>query len=200
MTWLSNFGAGLMIFNVDAFIAVTGLASAGRVGERTIGVLRTFVVGTARVQAGSPMDVAPFKQVEVLFSAPLHQVSSQAAIAVLTSTDGTAGFSLPSAVRLLARTQIGMASQAELVLRLGREMVMRVLESSAAILDGKSNAVVAVGGIMSAALVDARALIGSAFRCTSVVVIMFASSSRVVRRRYWRVKVRALAHVPCQVP
>jgi hypothetical protein len=163
MTWLSNFGAGLMIFNVDAFIAVTGLASAGRVGERTIGVLRTFVVGTARVQAGSPMDVAPFKQVEVLFSAPLHQVSSQAAIAVLTSTDGTAGFSLPSAVRLLARTQIGMASQAELVLRLGRKMAMRVLESSAAISAGKSNAALAVGGIMSAALVDARALIGSAF-------------------------------------
>jgi hypothetical protein len=56
-----------------------------------------------------------------------------------------------------------MASQAELVLRLGRDMAMRVLESSAAILDGKSNAAVAVGGIMSAALVDARALIGSAF-------------------------------------
>jgi hypothetical protein len=157
MTWLSNFGAGLMIFSVDAFISVTGLASAGRVGERTIGGLRTFVVGTARVQAGSPEDFTPFKEVEVLFSAPLHQVSSQAAIAVLTSTDGVAGFSLPSAVRLLARTQIGMASQGELVLRLGRDMAMRVLESSAAILDGKSNTAVAVGGIMSAALVDARA-------------------------------------------
>ena len=56
-----------------------------------------------------------------------------------------------------------MASQAELVLRLGRDMAMRVLESSAAILGRKSNAAVAVGGIMSAALVDARALIGSAF-------------------------------------
>ena len=163
MIWISNFGAGLMIFSVDAFISVTGLASAGRVGERTIGGLRTFVVGTARVQAGSPEDFTPFKEVEVLFSAPLHQVSSQAAIAVLTSTDGVAGFSLPSAVRLLARTQIGMASQGELVLRLGRDMAMRVLESSAAILGRKSNAAVAVGGIMSAALVDARALIGSAF-------------------------------------
>jgi len=43
----------------------------------------------------------------------------QANAAVLTSTEGMGGFSLPGAVRRFARAQIGLVSQAELVLRMG---------------------------------------------------------------------------------
>jgi hypothetical protein len=169
MNWLSHFSAGLMIFAADAFISVTGLDSAGRVGEKTAGGLRTLVVGTARVRAGSPLEVAPFAQVEQLFRAPLEQASAQASVAVLTSTEGVAGFTLPGAVRLFARAQIGMVSQAELVLRLGRAVAMRLLEANAAALDhegsssGPGAAMRAAGGIVGSALVDARGLIESAF-------------------------------------
>jgi len=68
---------------------------------------------------GSVLGMPPFAQVECLFRAPVEQAVSQANAAVLTSTEGMGGFSLPGAVRRFARAQIGLVSQAELVLRMG---------------------------------------------------------------------------------
>jgi hypothetical protein len=62
----------------------------------------------------------PLAKVEGLFRAPVEQAASQASDAVLTSTEGVGGFLLPGTVRLFVHAQIGMVSQAELVLRLGR--------------------------------------------------------------------------------
>jgi hypothetical protein len=173
MRWMQSFVAGLMISTVDNFLATTGLAGAGRIGEKTAGGLRTLVVGTARVRQGSPLDLPPFAQVENLFRAPVSQVSSQASIAVLTSTDGVGGFSLPGAVRMFGRAQVGMASQAELVLRLGRVMAIRLLEAAAVLSAAPPSAnplaflntktLSSLGSIMSATLVDARGLIESTF-------------------------------------
>lgn len=173
MRWMQSFVAGLMISTVDSFLATTGLAGAGRIGEKTAGGLRTLVVGTARVRQGSPLELPPFAQVENLFRAPVDQVSSQASIAVLTSTDGVGGFSLPGAVRMFGRAQLGMASQAELVLRLGRTMAIRLLEASAVLSAAPPSAkplaflntktMSSLGGIMSSTLVDARGLIESTF-------------------------------------
>jgi len=68
---------------------------------------------------GSVLGMPPFAQVECLFRAPVEQAASQANAAVLTSTEGMGGFSLTGAVRRFARAQIGLVSQAELVLRMG---------------------------------------------------------------------------------
>jgi hypothetical protein len=173
MRWMQSFVAGLMISTVDAFLETTGLAGAGRIGAKTAGGLRTLVVGTARVRQGSPLELPPFAQVESMFRAPVDQVSSQASIAVLTSTDGVGGFSLPGAVRMFGRAQIGMASQAELVLRLGRALAIRLLEASAVLSAAPPSAkplgflntktLSSLGGIMSSTLVDARGLIESTF-------------------------------------
>jgi hypothetical protein len=79
-------------------------------------------------------------------------------------------------VRLFAHSQIGMVSQAELVLRLGRAVTMRLLEANAAAFGGPSaggagtavgagtagsagTAMRAVGGIMGSELVDGRGLV-----------------------------------------
>jgi hypothetical protein len=173
MRWMQSFVAGLMISSVDSFLETTGLAGAGRIGAKTAGGLRTLVVGTARVRQGSPLELPPFAQVESMFRAPVDQVSSQASIAVLTSTDGVGGFSLPGAVRMFGRAQIGMASQAELVLRLGRALAIRLLEASAVLSAAPPSAkplgflntktLSSLGGIMSSTLVDARGLIESTF-------------------------------------
>jgi hypothetical protein len=173
MRWMQSFVAGLMISTVDSFLATTGLAGAGRMGEKTAGGLRTLVVGTARVRQGSPLELPPFAQVENLFRAPVDQVSSQASIAVLTSTDGVGGYSLPGAVRMFGRAQVGMASQAELVLRLGRAMAIRLLEAAAVLSAAPASAkplgflntktLSSLGSIMSSTLVDARGLIESTF-------------------------------------
>ena len=78
---------------------------------------------------GSVLGMPPFAQVECLFRAPVEQAVSQANAAVLTSTEGMGGFSLPGAVRRFARAQIGLVSQAELGLWLGRAMAIRFLGS-----------------------------------------------------------------------
>jgi hypothetical protein len=76
-------------------------------------------------------------QVECLFRAPGEQAASQANTAVLTSTEGMGGFSLPGAVRRFARAQIGLVSQVELVLWLGRVMEIRFLETIGVVGEGK---------------------------------------------------------------
>ena len=172
MSWMSNFQAGLMIFAVDSFIATTGLAGAGAAGDKTAGKLRTLVVGTARVRQGSPLNMPPFAQVEALFRAPVEQAASQASAAVLTSTEGVGGFTLPGAVRMFARAQMGMVSQAELVLRLGRAMAIRFLEASSVLNSsplilgrGKwsTKTLESLASVVSSAIVDARNTVESSF-------------------------------------
>ena len=77
-------------------------------------------------------------QVECLFREPGEQAASQANAEVLTSTEGMGGFSLPGAVRPFAGAQIGLVSQAELVLRLGRVMEIRFLEAMGVLSSGLS--------------------------------------------------------------
>jgi|LakMenEpi03Aug12_release.lakeMendotaPanAssembly.Ray.scaffolds.fasta_scaffold4821447_1 hypothetical protein len=50
------------------------------------------------------------------------------------------GFSLPGAVQLFARAQIGMVSQAKLALRLGRAMAICFLEVMRVLSSGLSSA------------------------------------------------------------
>ena len=76
-------------------------------------------------------------QVECLFREPGEQAASQANAEVLTSTEGMGGFSLPGAVRPFAGAQIGLVSQAELVLRLGRVMEIRFLEAMGVVGEGE---------------------------------------------------------------
>ena len=78
------------------------------------------------------------EQVECLFREPVEQAASQATAAVLTITEGMGGFSLTGAVRLFVRAQIGMVSQAELVLLLGRSMSTRFLEAMGVLSSGLS--------------------------------------------------------------
>ena len=68
------------------------------------------------------------------------------------------GFSLTGAVRLFALAQIGMVSQAELVLLLGRSMSTRFLESMGVLSSGLSIArtLASPGSIANSMLVDAR--------------------------------------------
>ena len=95
---------------------------------------------------------------ECLFRAPVEQAASQTNATVLTSTEGMVGFSLPGAVRQFARAQIGLVSQAELVLRLGRVMEIRFLESIGVISSGLSSArtLASPGSVTNPTLVDAR--------------------------------------------
>jgi hypothetical protein len=72
-----------------------------------------------------------------LFRAPVEQAASQANAAVLTSTEGMGGFSLPGAVRRFACAQIGLVSQSELVLRLERVMEIRFLEAKGVVAEGE---------------------------------------------------------------
>lgn len=157
LRWLQSHAAGVMIYCVDVFLEATGLADAGNLGAKTAGGLRTLVVGTARVRQGMPVDVAPFAQVEALFRAPVEQASAQACTAVLTSTDGVAGYSLPDATRLFVRSQLALMAQGELVLRLARAMALRLIEASAA------RSWASLGGVVSASLVDARGVLESSF-------------------------------------
>ena len=89
---------------------------------------------------------------------PVEQAASQASAAVLTSTEGMGGFSLPGAVRLFARAQIGMVSQAKLVLRLGRAMAIRFLEVMGKLSSRLSSArtLASPGSVANSTLVDAR--------------------------------------------
>jgi len=107
----------------------------------------------------------PFAQVECLFRAPVEQAASQASPAVLTSTEGMGGFSLPGAVRLFARAQIGMVSQAELVLRLGRAMAIRFRKAMVVLSSGLSSSrtLASLGSVANSTLVDARNTIESSF-------------------------------------
>jgi hypothetical protein len=68
------------------------------------------------------------------------------------------GFSLPGAVRLFARAQIGMVSQAKLVLRLGRAMAIRFLEVMGKLSSRLSSArtLASPGSVANSTLVDAR--------------------------------------------
>jgi hypothetical protein len=104
-------------------------------------------------------------QMECLFRAPVEQSVSQASAVVLTSTEGMGGFSLPGAVRLFASAQIGMVSQAELVLRLGRTMVIRFLEAMGVFSSGLSitRTLASLGNVANSTLVDARNTIESSF-------------------------------------
>jgi hypothetical protein len=107
---------------------------------------------------GSPMGMPPFEQVECLFRASVEQAASQASATVLTSTEGMGCFWLPGAVRLFACAQIGLVSQAELVLRLELVMAIRFLEVMGVLSSGLSSArtLASPGSVANSTLVDAR--------------------------------------------
>jgi hypothetical protein len=93
---------------------------------------------------------------------PVEQAASQANAAVLTSTEGMGCFSLPGAVRRFARAQIGLVSQAELVLRLGRVMEIRFLEAMGVISSRLSIArTLASPGVMEILFLEAMGVISS---------------------------------------
>ena len=115
----------------------------------------------ASVRHGSPLGMPPFAQVECLFRATVEQAASQTSAAVLTSTEGMDGFLLPGAVRV----QIGMVSQTELVLWLGRAMAIRFREAMGVLSSGMSSdwTLASLGIVASSTLADAINTIESSF-------------------------------------
>ena len=152
--WFAMFNARLASFAVNALTSV----STGSAGvDKAVAGVRTLVVAGSKVYEGLPATEAPFNKVEEMFKEPIAYTGLHASVAVLTMADGIReGVLMPAIVRAFMAAQLQLVSTFGLVLRLGRVVALRLLQTIGAAADGRQAAAVS---IVSAALVESRSIV-----------------------------------------
>jgi len=152
--WFATFNARLASFAVNALTSV----STGSSGvDKAVAGVRTLVIAGSKVYEGLPATEAPFNKVEEMFKEPIAYAGLHASVAVLTMADGIKeGVLMPSIVRAFMAAQLQLVSTFALVLRLGRVVALRLLQTIGAAADGRQAAAVSV---VSAALVESRSIV-----------------------------------------
>jgi hypothetical protein len=132
VTWCTRFAAHLLIHSFDAMSAVVANLFENKHINKNIGGLQTMVVGFAKIREGSAAAVPQFHQIEKMFEQPLVFSSLHASTAVLRMADDIQGSKrLPMIVTAFMRIQTGMVGSLALVLRLGRILIVRLLQAGA---------------------------------------------------------------------
>jgi hypothetical protein len=148
--WCARFNAHLMIYVVNAFSAVTSTLASDKMADKTLAGLRTVVVGASKVAEGGPGGLPAFRGVEAMFEQPIAFSSVHTSNAVLGMADGLQqGMRLPQFVSVFARSQAAMVGSLSLVLRVGRVVLLRVLQSG---VDGTAS-------IASSALLESQSIV-----------------------------------------
>lgn len=134
--WLGKFGAHVMILAVNTLMSITGGNNVpSKLVEKTVGGLRTIVMGQAKISEGGSIQQAPFADIENLFSSPLEFSALHASLAVLTLSDNIdSQYALPAIVRIFMRAQIILVSDFNIILRVGRIFVMRIIDVTSTLL------------------------------------------------------------------
>jgi hypothetical protein len=136
VTWCTRFAAHLLIHAFDTLsTVVASVFDNSKHVNKNIGGLRTNVVGLAKVKEGGAAAVPQFHEIEKMFQQPIVFSSLHASTAVLRMelmADGIQGSKrLPMVVTAFMRVQTGLVGSLALVLRLGRTLILRLLESGA---------------------------------------------------------------------
>jgi hypothetical protein len=162
VAWCARFNAHLMIYAVNAFSSVTSTLASSKKADKLLSGLRTVVVGAAKVAEGGPGDIPGFQGVEAMFEQPIAFSSVYASTAVLGMADGLQqGMRLPAFVSAFVRAQAGMVGSLSLVMRMGRVVLLRVLQAG-----GASPAAVASSALLeSQSIVKADLLDTMRFQC-----------------------------------
>jgi hypothetical protein len=148
--WCARFNAHLMIYAVNTFSSVSSTLAANKLADRTLSGLRTIVVGAAKVAEGAPGALPAFAGVEAMFQQPIAFSSMYASTAVLGMADGlVANMRLPVLVRTFVRTQAGMVGSFSMLLKVGRVVLLRVLQV------GDRNP----AAVVSSALLESRSIV-----------------------------------------
>lgn len=160
-SWMGKFGAHISILAVNSLLAITGGQSGnniqGKLLEKTVGGIRTIVMGQAKISEGGSIQQAPFQQIENLFSSPLEFSALHASLAVLTLSDNIdAQYALPAVVRIFMRAQLVLVSDFNIILRVGRIAVMRLVDVGSDILSGND---LKVTSVLSTALLEAKPIV-----------------------------------------
>jgi hypothetical protein len=152
--WLSVFNARLLSFAVNA---LSGVVTGEQRVDKAVAGVRTLVVAGGKVAEGMPITAMPFAAVEKLFREPISYSGLHASAAVLTMADGVRqGLAMPAFVRAFMQAQLALTSVFSLVLRVGRVVILRLLQTIGAAIDGEQ---AASSSIVSAALLESRAII-----------------------------------------
>ena len=152
--WLAAFNARLASFVVNA---LTSVSSGSSNVDKAVAGVRTLVVAGAKVYEGLPSTDAPFATVEKMFREPIAYSGLHASVAVLTMADGIKeGVAMPAVVRAFMAAQLQLVSVFNLVLRLGRVVCLRLLQTVGAAAVGRQASAVST---VSAALVESRAIV-----------------------------------------
>ena len=132
VTWCTRFSAHLLIHAFDAISTIVANLFENKHVNKNIGGLRTMVVGFAKIKEGGAAAVPQFHQIEKMFEQPIVFSSMHASTAVLRMADGIQGSKrLPMVVTAFMRIQTGMVGSLALVLRLGRILIVRLLQAGA---------------------------------------------------------------------
>ncbi len=152
--WLSAFNALLVSVLVNSITSVS--VDESRVDKAVQGV-RTLVVAGAKVYEGMPATDAPFAAVEKMFREPIAHSGLHASVAVLTMADGIKeGVVMPAIVRAFIAAQLQLVSVFNLVMRIGRVVLLRLLQTVGAAADGRH---AAATSIVSSALLESRSIV-----------------------------------------
>jgi hypothetical protein len=152
--WLSAFNARLVSLLVNALTSVS--VDENTVDKAVQGV-RTLVVASAKVYEGMPATDAPFSAVEKMFREPIAYSGLHASVAVLTMADGLKdGVVMPAIVRAFMAAQLQIVSVFSLVLRIGRVVLLRLVQTVGAAAEGRQ---AAASSIVSAALLESHSIV-----------------------------------------
>jgi hypothetical protein len=130
--WCARFNAHLLIHALKAFSGVVSGITANKHVDKTLAGMRTIVIGASKIKEGGGTDIPMFKDVEAMFAEPIQFSAMHASTAVLRMSDGLQGsVRLPLFVSTFMRAQASMVGCLSLVLRLGRTMILRLLQAGA---------------------------------------------------------------------
>ena len=154
--WLATFFAHLMVYAVNGLAAAAQGAQLPAGVDKTVSGLRTLVVGGAKVYEGMPRADGPLAVVEGMFREPASYSAHSASMAVLTMADNLqGGNAMNPLVGMFIKAQLSLVSTLELTLRLGRVVLVRLVQTVGAAARGRASA----GALISSALLESRAIV-----------------------------------------
>ena len=138
--WLVAFNARLASFVVNA---LTSVASRSSGVDKAVAGVRALVVAGSKVYEGLQSTDAQFATVEKMFRELIAYSGLHASVAVLTMADDVKeGVAMPAAVRSFMAAQLQLVSVFNLVLRLGRVVCLRLLQTVGAAAVGRQTSTV----------------------------------------------------------
>ncbi len=136
---------------------LTSVSSGNSRVDKAVAGVRTLVVAGSKVYEGLPATETTFNKVEEMFKEPIAYTGLHAIVEVLTMADGIKkGVLMPAVVRAFMAAQLQLVSIFALVLRLGRLIALRLLQTIGAAADSRQAAAVS---IVSVAMVESRSIV-----------------------------------------